>query len=119
MALAGLGGPAGAQIEATTTSYGIECGSDQVVEIVTESYIAPGKRTGEPPNSRQALAQSLREAGVEIRASDFNRAGGGDGPGLHSHRRNGERVASAYVEPLGDTFHVPNIVVCDKLANGS
>ena len=117
--LAGLGGPAGAQNSAPTTSYGIECGSDQTVTIITDAYLVPGKRRGEAPNSRQALAQSLRESGVSIRPSEFRRAGGGDGPGLHSYSRDGERRASAYVEPIGDTYHVPNIVVCDKLANGS
>jgi hypothetical protein len=114
----GLGGLAGAQNTVTTTSYGIDCGSDQVVTIINESYIVPGERQGPAPTSRQALSQFLRKSGVRIRGADFRRAGGGEGAGLHTHRRDGKRVATAYVAPIGDTFHVPNIVACDRLASG-
>jgi hypothetical protein len=113
--IAGLGGPAGAQDSAPTTTYGVDCGSDQVVTVITDSHIVPGQREGAAPNSRQALGHFLRQMKVRAAAADFARAGGGDGPGLHSHRRNGKRVATAYVEPIGDTYHVPNLVTCDNL----
>ena len=116
---AGLGGSAGAQNSATRTSYGLDCGNDPVVVIANDSYLVPGRREGPAPNSRQALGQFLRQSGVRASASDFARAGGGNGAGLHSHRRDGERVATAYVEPIGDTFHVPHITACDRLVGES
>lgn len=116
--VAGIGGTAGAQRSADGTSYGLDCDSGTAVSIINDSTLTPGRREGAAPTSRQSLGKFLRQSGVTVPAGEFVRAGGGEGAGLHVHRRDGRSVATAYVAPLGDSFHVPKITACAALAEG-
>ena len=112
-------GASGASQSVTAASSGLDCGSDQTVAIVIDSALVPGERDSERPTSRQALGRFLRQSGVGIKPSAFARAGGGEGAGLHVHRRDGRRLATAYVEAAAGTFRVTNITTCDRLASNN
>lgn len=116
-AAAGIGSTGAQQV--TASSDGLDCGSDSTVTIVIDSALVPGRRDSTPPTSRQALGRFLRQSGVGVKPSAFARSGGGEGAGLHVHRRDGRKLATAYVQAAEGTFRVTNITACNRLASNN
>ena len=119
--LAGVTGFAGAdRLSASRSPHGVECGNDAVKVFQVDVGVGPRDSSREEPKPlkpRQALRRYLRQVGVRVRGRDFNLRKSGPGSRLFAHERDGETVATARVEAIGDSWYAPSIVACDRLAS--